>query len=180
MESQSKNLPTRILYIGRMQHHVNYGLYTTISDDGTTDFHYETALINGDATHDMIVQSIIADKYSFEAEIALINNFNTDKQVDEYMQYQQFRQLAKWIAEQPQLLTAEEVEAQNVALKKIKVTIPLSKVVDGGIYAPLADMLIKTKAIHTTIVDKVVVYLAYLLPEHRAILEADPDVIIEG
>ena len=160
MKTHSKNLPARILYIGRQQHHINYGLSTSINEDGTTDYNYETALINGDATHDMIVQSIIADKYSFEAELALINNYNTDKQVDEYMQYMQFRLLAKWIAEQPQLLTADEVEAHNTTLKKIKVTIPLAKVVDGGIYAPLADMLIKTKAIHTTIVDKVVVYLA--------------------
>ena len=179
MKTNSKHLPQRILAIGRMQHHINYALTVGVDEDGNTDYNYETALINGDATHDMIVQSIIADKYSFEAELALINNFNMDKQVDEYMSYMQFRQLAKWIAEEERLLTAEEVETHNATLKKIKITIPLSKVVDGGVYAPLADMLIKTKAIHTTIVDKVVVYLSYLLPEHRALLEADPDVLIE-
>jgi len=38
----------------------------------------------------------------------------------------------------------------------------------------------KTRAIHTTINDKVVVYLSYILPEHRAIFDADVDVTIES
>lgn len=179
MKSQSKQQPERIAYIGRMQHHINFGLSTSTAEDGSIDYNYETALINGDATHDMIVRSVIADKYTTDDEIALINNFNTDKEVEEYVQYQQLRELAKFIADSETLLTAEEVEAQIEILKRIKITIPLAKVVEGGIYAGLADMLLKTRVIHTTAGANVIVYLSHLLPEHRAILEADPDVTIE-
>lgn len=179
MKTNSKHLPTRILSIGRGQHHINYALIIGVDVDGNPDYNYETALINGDATHDMIVRSIISDKYTTDDEIALINNYNTDKNVEEYVQYQQFRELAKFIADSETLLTAEEVEAQAEALKKIKVTIPLEKVVEGGIYAGLADMLLKTRAVHTTVGANVVVYLSYLLPEHEAILQSDPDVTIE-
>ena len=178
MQTNAKQLPVRILPIGKGQYHINYSVSQGIDEEGNPDYNYETAHINGEPTYDLIVKSIIADKYSVADEIALINNFNSDKDVQEYIDYQQFRELVKWIAGEDRLLTADEVEQYNQSIKKIKVTLPLAKVMQGGIYADLADMLIKTRAIHTTIDDKVVVYLSYLLDAHRAIFEADKDVTI--
>ena len=179
MTTNAKQLPTRILAIGNGQHHINYAVSVSKDDQGNDDFNYQTAHVNGEPTYDLLVKSIIADKYTVDDEIALINNFNSDKDVQDYVEYQQFRELAKWVAREDRLLTADECEEYNQSIKKIKVTIPLAKVMQGGIYADLADMLIKTRAIHTTIDTNVIVYLSYLLPEHRTILEADIDVTIE-
>lgn len=179
MKTNAKQLPQRIIAIGNGQHHINYAVTTGVDGDGNPDYNYETAHVNGEPTYDLLVKSIIADKYSESKEIALLNNYNADKDVQEYVEYQQFRELAKWIASEDRLLTADEVDSHYQSLKKIKVTIPIAKVVAGGIYANLADLLLKTRVIHTTINDKVVVYLSYILPDHLAIFEADEEVIVE-
>jgi hypothetical protein len=183
MKTQSNNIPKLIFDLGNGNSHFNYGIEQITNSDpmgvNTIGYQFNSVEVAGQVTTDTIIEAIIKDKYSFQSEIAIINNYNSDKNVDEYMQYQQFRELAKWIAKQSNLLTAQEIETQNATLKKIKITTPLAKLVDGGIYAQLADMLIKTKAIHTTVNDTVVVYLAYILPEHLAILQKDSQVKIE-
>ena len=179
MKTNAKQLPQRILAIGNMQHHINYSVTTGVDEDGNPDYNYETAHVNGEPTYDLLVKSIIADKYSESKEIALLNNYNADKNVQEYVDYQQFRELAKWIASEDRLLTVDEVDLYNQSLKKIKVTLPISKVVVGGVYANLSDLLLKTRAVHTTIGNNIVVYLSYILPEHLAIFEADNAVTIE-
>jgi len=179
MQTNAKQLPTRILAIGKGQYHINYAVQQGFDEQGNDDFNYITAHVNGEPTYDLLVKSIIADKYTVDDELAVINNYNCDKDVQQYVDYLQFRELAKWIAIEDRLLTHDEVGAYNASLKKIRVTIPLSKVVEGGAYAQLADMLLKTRVIHTTINNTIVVYLSHIEPEHLSILQSDADVIID-
>lgn len=116
MQTNAKQLPTRILAIGKGQHHINYAVSQGKDEQGNDDFNYQTAHVNGEPTYDLLVKSIIADKYTVDDEIALINNYNANLSVQEYEDYQRFRQLAKYIAATDKLLTAEEVDNYNSSI----------------------------------------------------------------
>lgn len=179
MRTNSKSLPQRLLDLGNGKYHINYNVVQSEDENGDPEFNYDTATINGEPTYDNIVIGIISEKYSTFQEAALINNYNEDSNTDEYVDYLQYRELAKHIASQENLLTSEQIDEFKDSIKKIKVTIPIVKVLTGNIYADLADMLLKKRAIYSATDTHVKVYLSYLLPEHRAILEADEEVTIE-
>jgi len=62
-----------------------------------TQYEYDEAWVEGEVTHDKLIEAGIAARYSLEDEIATINNFLLDKvkYATEYGEYQQFRQEIK-------------------------------------------------------------------------------------
>ncbi|KAF0203147.1 MAG: hypothetical protein FD170_1419 [Bacteroidetes bacterium] len=179
MRTNAKFLPPRLLDLGNGQYHFNHSVEVQADENGQPDYYYESVLVNGEPTYNLLVTSMIADRYSTAQELALINNFNADKEVQAYVDYQRYRELSKLIALSPALLLKAEVDALNVGITKIKITLPLAKVVAGGVYASLADLLMKKKAIFASTDTHVTVWVSYLLEQHQAILAADPEVTIE-
>jgi len=172
-------MPQRLHDLRNGQYHLNHSLEVMPGENGETDYYYESCLVMGEPTYALLVTSVIADRYSPSHEIALINNFNADKEVQEYVDYQQYREVAKYISGTSELLSIEQVEQFNTSLKKIKITLPIGKVIDGGAYAGLADLLMKKKAIFASSDTHVTVWVSYLLPDHEQILAADPEILIE-
>jgi len=179
MRTNAKHPPLRLLDLGNGQYHFNHSIEVTTGDDGLPDYNYEAVLVNGEPTYNMLVIAMIADRYSTAQEIALINNFNADKDVQAYVDYQRYRELSKLIATSQDLLTKSDVDSLNASISKIKITLPIEKVVVGGPYASLADLLMKKKAIFAASDTHVTVWVSYLLPAHEAILLADPEITIE-
>jgi propanediol dehydratase small subunit len=67
------------------------------SEDIRAGFEYLQAKVELNATRSGIIEAIIATKYSAGAEIALTNDKDTKQ--DDYKAYQEFRVLAKELAE---------------------------------------------------------------------------------
>ena len=70
--------------------------------EDAVSYNYSEVKVSKTATYAEIVSAIIAEKYSLDKEIALINNQNqdtvSDEDIAEYTAYQDFRSLAKTIA----------------------------------------------------------------------------------
>lgn len=179
MKAHSKQLPERIEQLGNGRHNINYAVETTTDEQGNPDYVYDYATINGEPTYEEIVEAIIRDKYTASQETAIINNFNEDSNTQEYIDYLRHRDAAKFVAQTESLIMKEQFDTFLLSVTKIKVIIPIAKVLTGGAYASLADMMLKKRAIYSATDTHVTVWLSYLLPEHRTILEADPEVTIE-
>jgi hypothetical protein len=179
MRTNAKHPPLRLLDLGNGQYHFNHSLASLTDENGQPDYYYESVLVNGEPTYNLLVTSMIADRYSTAQELALINNFNADKDVQAYVDYQRYRELCKLVATSPALLLKAEVDALYSATGKIKITLPIVKVLAGGIYAGLADLLMKKKAIFASSDTHVTAWVSYLLEQHQALLAADPEVTIE-
>jgi|GEM_PF-1345842 len=177
MKSSSDHLPDRIYPISERLYHFVFGL-EVIELEGRTIFNYEIIEICS-CDYDEIVRKLIEEKYSIDQETALINNFNANIKVDEYIIYQQFREIAKLIAQSINITTKSQIEEFVQLTKKIKITLPISKILAGGVYYNLADMLLKKRAIYTSTDTHVIVWLSYILPDDLAILQVDPEVSIE-
>lgn len=179
MKANAKFLPPRLLDLGNGQYHFNHSVEVLTDENNQPDYHYDAVLVNGEPTYNLLVTSIIADRYSTAQELALINNFNADKDVQDYVDYQRYRELSKLIAASEELLSKQDVDALNASTAKIKITLPIEKVLAGGTYASLADLLMKKKAVFASSDTHVTVWVSYLLEQHHALLSADPDVTIE-
>lgn len=179
MRTHAKRMPQRLHDLRNGQYHLNHSLEIIPVENEEPDYFYESCLVKGEPTYSLLVASVIAHRYSTANEIALINNFNADKDVQDYVDYQHYREVAKHIAGTADLLSLEQVEQFSASLKKIKITLPIGKVVDGGPYAGLADLLMKKKAIFASSDTHVTVWVSYLLPDHEQILAADPEILIE-
>lgn len=68
------------------------------NEEARTGFEYLQAKVEVNATRDEVTEAIIGTKYSVGAEIALTND--RDTKPDEYQAYQDFRAVAKSLAEQ--------------------------------------------------------------------------------
>jgi len=177
MKSNADQQPDRIYSIGENKYHFVFNL-EAIEIEGRASFNYDVVEINS-TDYEEIVRALIADKYSQADETALINNFNADKSVEEYVNYQHYREVCKLIAQPENLFTSDQIQQLYAQTRKIKITLPLGKVVSGGAYFMLADMMMKKRAIFSSTDTTVTAWVSFLLPEHQAILQADPEVIIE-
>ena len=74
----------------------------TFDDMGTqrTSYNYTYVAIEGELTRAKIIDAIIADVHSKDAELALINNELTSPGTAEYAEYQALRAHAKEIADE--------------------------------------------------------------------------------
>ena len=55
----------------------------------------ENAIIPDTRTYEQKVEDYIAERYTIKQEIALINNYNQGKDIEEYEAYQAYRQECK-------------------------------------------------------------------------------------
>ena len=63
-------------------------------------FEFDTVKVSEEPTRDELIDALIRSKYSLSQEFALINNFNADKDTEEYESFQVFRIDCKGIADQ--------------------------------------------------------------------------------
>ena len=63
-------------------------------------FEFDTVKVSEEPTRDEVIDALIRSKYSLSQEFALINNFNADKDIEEYEAFQVFRIDCKGIADQ--------------------------------------------------------------------------------
>jgi len=62
-------------------------------------FEFDTVKVSEEPTRDELINALIRDKYTLSQEFALINNFNMNKDVEEYEAFQTFRAECKGIAD---------------------------------------------------------------------------------
>ena len=94
MKSQSNTLPQSIERLqGRIL--INFDIKEV---DGI--FEYEQVKVSEGASREEIIDSVIRSRYSVSDEFALINNFNQGKDSEQYLEFQNFRKIAKEIADQ--------------------------------------------------------------------------------
>lgn len=62
-------------------------------------FEFDTVKVSEEPTRDELINALIRDKYTLSQEFALINNFNMNKDVEEYESFQTFRAECKGIAD---------------------------------------------------------------------------------
>ena len=62
-------------------------------------FEFDTVKVSEEPTRDEVIDALIRSKYSLSHEFALINNFNMNKDVEEYEAFQTFRAECKGIAD---------------------------------------------------------------------------------
>lgn len=62
-------------------------------------FEFDTVKVSEEPTRDEVIDALIRSKYSLSQEFALINNFNADKDIEEYEAFQTFRAECKGIAD---------------------------------------------------------------------------------
>lgn len=63
-------------------------------------FEFDTVKVSEEPTRDEVIDALIRSKYSLSHEFSLINNFNADKDIEEYEAFQVFRIDCKGIADQ--------------------------------------------------------------------------------
>ena len=63
------------------------------------EFEFDTVKVSEEPTRDELINALIRDKYTLSQEFALINNFNMNKDVEEYEAFQTFRAECKGIAD---------------------------------------------------------------------------------
>ena len=62
-------------------------------------FEFDTVKVSEEPTRDEVIDALIRSKYSLSQEFALINNFNMNKDAEEYEAFQTFRAECKGIAD---------------------------------------------------------------------------------
>ena len=62
-------------------------------------FEFDTVKVSEEPTRDEVIDALIRDKYSLSQEFALINNFNSGKDLEEYEAFQVYRIECKGIAD---------------------------------------------------------------------------------
>jgi hypothetical protein len=104
MKTQGDDKPNLHYYLqGGIIININEEQKTGSTTDGEKIFwEYDSIKVSKTPTKSEIINSIIGCKYTPDAEIAAINNYNTggSKYITEYQEYQNYRIFAKLIAVQ--------------------------------------------------------------------------------
>jgi uncharacterized protein Usg len=181
MKSNSNNQPDIIFTLLNGNYHINYCVNETINE-GISTFDYNTVEIEGTPDYGKIITAIIRENYSLDAELAIMNAFAEGEKVDEYINFQNWRSMAKWIAENilnGVSITKQAFDEKQATMSNIIITMPVELLLTGGRYETLAnDMLKKKVPWQLTSDGKATAYLGYILPQHLAILQSDSQVTI--
>jgi hypothetical protein len=182
MKSNSNSQPEIILNLGNGNFHVNYCL-DAIETEGVISYNYNTVEISGIPDYGKIITAIIREMYSLDAELAVMNAFSEGEKVDEYINFQNWRSMAKWIAENiinGAIVTKADFDDHYDTMSSIIITMPVVLLLTGGRYETLANDMLKKKVPWQLQEDGTAkAYLGYILPEHLAILQSDPEVTIQ-
>ena len=94
MKANSNTIPETFIKSKRNTH-FNFNIVETTKEDmdgeSRTSFDYDYVEIEGEVTRDKLISTVIRDKYSKDAELALLHNKMNDKGLAEYGEYQLFR-----------------------------------------------------------------------------------------
>ena len=153
-------------------------LSTEQPDPEDTNERWEYSFVEVDENRrDKIIKAVIRSKYNQDDVEALLANFQKGKKIVEFMQFQNFRDLAIAVAD-GKYLAAELKEFYD--RKIFEIQMPFSETLNGGNYASLADYAIKAKNFSVADVqnDIAYVYVSWILPDHRNLLESDAAVSI--
>jgi hypothetical protein len=182
MKSNSNNQPDIIFTLLNGNYHINYCVNETINE-GISTFDYNTVEIEGTPDYGKIITAIIRENYSLDAELAIMNAFAEGEKVDEYINFQNWRSMAKWIAENiinGAIVTKADFDDHYATMSSIIITMPVVLLLTGGRYETLANDMLKKKVPWQLQEDGTAkAYLGYILPEHLAILQSDPEVTIQ-
>lgn len=102
MKGNSDNYPQIIeKSVGKTQIRYDVEEVTRVDADGTTRMSYDFSYVEvvGDLTRAKIINAVIENMYTKDAEIALINNEITNPGTPEYVEYQALRVKAKEVAD---------------------------------------------------------------------------------
>jgi len=181
MKSNSNSQPDILLNLGNGNYHVNYCL-EAVEAEGVITYNYNTVEVSGVPDYGKIITALIREKYSLDAELAVMNAFSEGEKVDEYIEFQNWRSMAKWIAENiinGAIVTKADFEEHFATMNSIIIIMPVELLLTGGRYEALANDMLKKK-VHWQLQEDgtAKAYLGYILPEHLAILQSDPQVII--
>ncbi len=135
------------------------------------DFSYANCTGNDYPT---LVEGIVRSRYSASQIEAILSNFSNGRKVVEFLQLQAWREMAKEVAKDEPITPKQ----------RFKATLPLDFVLAGGKYESLADRILKIGSPYELTkdeqgVERVIVYLEEIKPEHADIIGTDPEVSIE-
>uniref|UniRef100_A0A6M3JLM8 Uncharacterized protein n=1 Tax=viral metagenome TaxID=1070528 RepID=A0A6M3JLM8_9ZZZZ len=103
MKANANTRPKDIM-ASKRNTHFNFNIVeSTIEDLGgepRISFNYDYVEIEGEITRDKLISAIIRDKYSEDAELALLHNRMVSKNLVEYEEYQAFRVEVKVIVDE--------------------------------------------------------------------------------
>lgn len=132
------------------------------------DFDYANCAGND---YPALVEGIIRSRYSASQIEAILSNYSSGRNVEEWLRLQAWREMAKEVARNEAIAPKQ----------RIKATLPLAFVLVGGKYETLADRILKIGSPYERFKDDsgaefVTVYLEEIKPEHAEIISTDPDV----
>jgi hypothetical protein len=145
-------------------------------NEGQENWQFQYAEINGFDT-EKVTTAIVRSFYSTDKSEMLMSSFTRGENIIECMRYQNTRVLADAVAAGKHLKS----EVQDILDRKIiEIRMPFNTTLAGGDYAALADYALKAKLYSKSdpLTNSATVYCSYVLPDHRAALEADPRVQI--
>jgi len=94
MKSNSNTVPETFIKSKRNTH-FNFNIVETTKEDmdgkPRISFDYDYVEIEGTITRDKLISAIIEDKYSKDAELALLHNKMVGRHLEEYDEYLAFR-----------------------------------------------------------------------------------------
>lgn len=124
-----------------------------------------------------VIAGVIRSRYTDNSVEALLANFQRGEDIVQCFQFQNWRDLAKLVADGSSLKS--EV-AEIYARKIIKVTALFSDTLDGGKWAMLADYAIKAgmKYVANAITNTSEIYASWLSAEHLALIHNDNSISI--
>ena len=162
---------------GQVPFNIRQGTQTN-PDENVQNQHWEYDYVEvAENTRNEIISAVIRSKYPQNAAEALLANFQKGEKIVEFMQFQNFRDLAKAVAAGKRQATELE-EFYN--RKVIEITLPFNETLAGGKYAALADYALKAKNFSVADVQNNIarVYVSWLLPQHSQLLANDTAVTI--
>ena len=102
MKANSNTIPKTFIKTKRNTQ-FNFNIVETTKEEmggeSRISFDYDYVEIEGEVTRDKLISAIIRDKYSEDAELALLHNKMNDKDLDEYGEWQLFRADVKLIVD---------------------------------------------------------------------------------
>lgn len=138
--------------------------------------YYQYNYVHCSNNKNSIIEAVIRSSYTQSAVEAIINNFLDQKNIIEYLKFQNFRGYAKAVA-------SKNVNLLNEAKVKqvYKVTLPFTETLENGDYESLSNRMLKANITFESDVvnDTAIGYLGFILPSDLEILQSDPRVTIE-
>ena len=98
MKANYDHYPQQVEPLGNGSYLVNYNIEEK-EEDGRKSYDCEQVTINGTPTRSAIISAIIRERYTQDNVEAITSNFLAGEKIDEYNEFQSYRELAKAIVD---------------------------------------------------------------------------------